>query len=106
MTIVGTSKSDFRARVGVPVALHRPVWGEYPIAVFSHPDSFEIMEPTCSTDYFAFIPRVPVIGFVEPDKKSGTIRHLTNAVVADLALVALAVTSGITVALVILNWSR
>jgi hypothetical protein len=88
------------------MALHEPVWGEYPIAVLSHPDSFDSMEPTCSTDYFAFIPHIPVIRFVDPDKKSETIRYLTDAAVANLALAAWAATTAITVALVILNWSR
>jgi hypothetical protein len=64
------------------------------------------MKPTCSTDYFAFIPPLPVIGFVEPDQKSDTIRHFTHAVVDNLALAALAATTAITVAMVILNWSR
>jgi hypothetical protein len=64
------------------------------------------MEPTRSPDYFAFIPHIPVIGLYAPERKSETIRHLTYAAVADLVLDALAATTAITVALVIIHWSR
>jgi hypothetical protein len=64
------------------------------------------MEPIYSTDYLAFIPHAAVVGFAEPDKKSGALGQRANAAVADLALAGLAATSAITVALVIMNWSR
>jgi hypothetical protein len=64
------------------------------------------MQPIYSTDYFAIIPHATVGGFVDPDKKSGTIRHLTNAAVADFATAALAAITVIMVVLVVFNWSR
>jgi hypothetical protein len=64
------------------------------------------MEPLRSTDYFAAIPYVPVVGFIDLGKKPGTIRRFSGTTVADLALAALVVTAAIMVVLVILNWSR
>jgi hypothetical protein len=64
------------------------------------------MEAIPPTDYLAAIFYPPVVSFVEPDNKTGKIRGLSSAVIADVALAALMVATAIIVALVICNWSR
>ena len=83
------------------------MWGEHPIAVSSHSDILNAMEPIRSTDYFAVIAKTHGIGLLEPTIPGPiAAQAIHQHAVADLSIVALVITTAILVTTVILNWSR